>query len=70
MDKISKKYFIFFMTSTLFILTLITGFIIVEKNARGVIFEDSPPFFICKQKDFRPELIKIHFMGKDFIFNF
>ena len=70
MDKNSKKHFFISMISTLFVLALITGFIIVEKNARSVMLEDSSPFFVYKQKNFLPELVKIHFMGKDFIFNF
>ncbi len=70
MDKKRKRYFFVSMFSTLFILALITGFTIVEKNARGIILEDNPPFLVCKQKNFIPESLRIHFMGKDFIFNF
>ena len=70
MDKNSRKYFLVSMASTLFVLALITGFIIVEKNARAVMLEDNSPFLVYKQKNFLPELVKIHFMGKDFIFNF
>ncbi len=69
-DRSKRNYFFIPMISTFFVLVLITGFTVVEKNARAVIFEDNPPFFVCRQKNFRPELIKIHFMGKDFIFNF
>ena len=70
MDKNHRKYFFVSMMSTLFILALITGFIIVEKNARAVMLEDSSPFLVYSQKNFVPDFVKIHFMGKDFIFNF
>lgn len=70
MNKKSKKYFFISMISTLFVLALITGFIVVEKNARAIMLEDSSPFLVYKQKNFLPELVKIHFMGKDFVFNF
>lgn len=70
MNKKNIKCFLISMASTIFVLALITGFIIVEKNAREVICEDSSPFFIYREKNFIPEFLKIHFMGKDFIFNF
>lgn len=70
MDKKSKKYFIVSMLSTLYALFLMSGLVIVEKNARNTILKENPPFLSYKTNDYRLEFIKIHFMGKDYVFNF
>lgn len=70
MDKNSKKYLVVSMISTLFALFLMSGLIIAEKNTRNTIFRENPPFLSYKKDNWRLEFIKIHFMGKDYIFNF
>ncbi len=70
MDKKSKKCFIVSMISTLFTLFLLSGLVIVEKNARNVILKTNPPFLSYKINYRKFEFIKIHFMGKDYIFDF
>lgn len=70
MDKNSRKYFMVSMISTLFALFLMSGLIIVEKNTRNVIFKENPPFLSYKKGNWHLEFVKIHFMGKDYIFNF
>lgn len=70
MEKSLKRYFITSMFSTLFALFLLSGFLIVEKNAKNVILKENPPFLSYKINNWKFEFIKIHFMGKDYIFNF
>lgn len=70
MDKNSKRCFITSMFSTFFVLLLTSGLLIVEKNARSVIFKENPPFLSYKKSGYRIEYIKIHFMGKDYKLNF
>ncbi len=65
-DKKSGKCFLTSMMATFYVLSLILGFIYVEKNARNVILEDSPPFLVYKRNNFKFEFLKIHFMGKDY----
>lgn len=70
MDKKSKKYFIVSMFSTLCALSLMSGLIIVEKNTRNTILKENPPFLSYKINNYNFEFIKIHFMGKDYVFDF
>ncbi len=70
MNKKSKRCFIVSMFSTLCILFLMSGFIIVEKNTRNTILKENPPFLSYKINNHNFEFIKIHFMGKDYVFNF
>ncbi len=68
--KISKsrlKIFFCSMMSTLLLIFLSIGFIIVEKNTRLVAFGDSNPFLVYKHENFRISYAKVHFMGKDYI---
>ena len=70
MKNSNKRYFMCSMMGTVCFLALITGFIVVEKNSRRVMFENEEPFFICSEIGDRHKVFKIHFMGKDFRFNF
>ncbi len=66
----NKKYFFISMTCSLFVLTLIVGFSIVEKNAATIISDQPPVFFSYSNSDNEYKQLKFHFMGKDFMFNF
>lgn len=70
MNKNSKRCFIISMFSTLSALFLMSGLIIVEKNARNVIFKENSPFLYYKRNGYHLEFIKIHFMGKDYELDF
>ena len=69
-SKGQRKNFLLSMMLTFFVLFLFTGFVIVEKNTRFIAFGDDSPFFTWEHKNFIPKSAKIHFMGKDYVFNF
>lgn len=58
------------MISTLLLLTLLMGFIIVEKNTRKIGFADNNPWFICKDSRTDGHYIKIRFLDKSYTFDF
>ncbi len=64
------KYFMLSMMATMFVLVLFTGLVIVERNARTVIFGDNLAFFEYEQSDYKITKVKFHFMGKDYTLNF
>ena len=66
----SLKYFIVSMFSTFCILALFAGFTIVEKNAQNIICSEPSPFFSYIIKNSTLKSLKIHFMGKNMVFNF
>ncbi len=67
----NSKYLWISMISTMYILTLLTGFTIVEKNAQNTISSDSQQFLSYTLKNnFFLKYLKIHFMGKNIVFNF
>ena len=67
----NSKYLWISMISTIYILALLTGFTIVEKNAQDIISSDSQQFLSYTLKNnFFLESLKIHFMGKNIVFNF
>lgn len=70
MDKKSKKYFLISMTFSAFILILIVGLAIVEKNTQLIISGQKMPFLMYEWKDSTIKFIQIHFMGQNFTFNF
>ena len=67
-----KGFTIYLLTSisTGYILLLISGLLIVEKNSNKIIEEKNTPFLIYEHENLKPKSISLHFMGKDFIFNF
>lgn len=51
-------------------LTLIMGFIIVEKNTRRIGFADNNPWFVYKDSQNGGHYIKIRFMNKPQVIDF
>ena len=70
MDRKSKKCFIVSMTTCLFFLVLIMGFTIVEKNTYSIISGENLSLISYNYNDYGNKHIKIHFLGKDFVFYF
>ncbi len=70
MDKKLKKYFLISMIFSGFILALIIGLAIVEKNTQLIISGHELPFLKYEFKDSTIKFIQIHFMGQNFTFNF
>ena len=66
----NTRYFISAMISTLLLLILFSGFVIVEKNTRYIAFGDTAPFFVYEHSGIKPLFLKIHFMGKDMEISF
>lgn len=58
------------MLGTLCFLATITGFVVVEKNSRRVMFENDEPFFVCGETNNNHKFFKIRLIGKNFYFNF
>ena len=56
------------MISTLMIISLVMGMVIVEKNVQDVISADKSSFLTYSFSNMVSGQIKIHFIGKDFIF--
>lgn len=54
------------MISTLLILTLLMGFIVVEKNTRKIGFADVDPWFVYKSSYEEGHYFKIKFMQHSF----
>lgn len=63
-----KKYFFVSAFSTAIVLSMMLGFIVVEKNVSAIITPKKPPLFSYHSSGFIHREIKIHFMGKDFAF--
>lgn len=63
-----KKYFFVSAFSTAIVLSMMLGFIVVEKNVSAIITPKKPPLFSYHSSGFIHRKIKIHFMGKDFAF--
>ena len=63
-----KKYFFVSAFSTAIVLSIMLGFIVVEKNVSAIITPKKPPLFSYHSSGFIHREIKIHFMGKDFAF--
>ena len=70
MDKNLKKYFLMSVMFCFFLLTLIVGFTVVEKNTHFIISGENLSLMSYKISNHKIEYFKIHFMGKDFAFNF
>lgn len=70
MKSSNKRYFMCSMMGTVCFLALITGFIVVEKNSRRVMFENDEPFFVCGETNNNHKFFKIRLIGKNFYFNF
>ncbi len=58
------------MISTWLMLTLIMGFIVVEKNTRRIGFADNNPWFVYKDSQNDGHYIKIRFMNKPQVIDF
>lgn len=58
------------MISTFLILTLLMGFIIVEKNTRKIGFADNNPWLIYKDSEKDGHFLKVRFMNEFFVFDF
>ncbi len=65
-----RKYFLLSMIYSIMVLCLIIGFVVVEKAAHNVIYPDKSPFLSYSFSGLFPKMIKLHFMGKDFILHF
>lgn len=70
MDKNLKKYFFMSAMFCFFLLTLIVGFTVVEKNTHCILSGENLSLMSYKIDNYKIEYFKIHFMGKDFTFNF
>ncbi len=70
MDKKLKRCFLISMTFSIFVLVLIIGLAIVEKNTQLIISGNKLPFLIYEIKNSTIKFIQIHFMGQNFTFNF
>lgn len=70
MNKKGLKIYLISAIITCYVLMLISGLIIIEKNSNQILQEKSTPFLVYEQENLKPKSILIHFMGKDFIFNF
>lgn len=70
MSKKGLKIYLLSAIFTGYILSLVSGLIIVEKNSNKIIEEKNTPFLIYEHENLKPKSILLHFMGKDFIFNF
>lgn len=66
----NSKYFFVSMICSLLVLILIVGFSIVERNAGAIILGQAPVFLSYNQPNSQTKQLKLHFMGKDFVFNF
>lgn len=58
------------MISTLLLLTMLMGFIIVEKNTRKIGFADNDPWFFYKDSNEEGHYMKIRFMNKYYVMDF
>lgn len=58
------------MISTLLILILLMGFIVVEKNTRKIGFADNNPWFIYKDSNSYGHYFKVRFMNESFVVDF
>ena len=70
MEKNLKKYMIMSIALCFFFLVLIMGFTIVEKNTYSIVYGENLSLVSYKMNNSKIEYFKIHFMGKDFTFNF
>lgn len=68
-SKTNIRIFLCSVTSSILFLSLLCGFVIVEKNTRYVAFGDNSPFFVYKYSHLNKMFIKLHFMGRDYIFS-
>ncbi len=64
-----KKYFFVSAFSTAIVLSMMLGFVVVEKNVSAIITPEKPPLFSYHSSGLIPNEIKIHFMGKDLAFH-
>ncbi|MBQ6142956.1 MAG: hypothetical protein IJI84_00440 [Clostridia bacterium] len=63
------KLFFVSMFLTIHVLALFAGFVIVEKSAEEIIKEKNSDFLTYTKNNAGRYEIKLHFMGKNFIFN-
>ncbi len=70
MNKKGLKTYLLSAVSTCYLLLLICGLVIVEKNSNKIIQEKNLPFLVYEHENLKPKFLSLHFMGKDFIFNF
>lgn len=68
-NKNNLKLFFTSMFLTIHILTLFAGLIIVEKSGEEIIKEKNFNFLSYNKNDKNRYEIKLHFMGKNFVFN-
>lgn len=68
-NKKNLKLFFTTMFLTIHVLALFAGLIIVEKNTEKIIKEKNSDFLTYTKKGTGNYEIKLHFMGKNFIFN-
>lgn len=70
MDRKLKKYFVISMIFSIFVLVLIIGLAIVEKNTQLIISGHKLLFLVYELENSTIKFIQIHFMGQNFAFNF
>lgn len=58
------------MIYSILLLCLLIGFVVVEKSAHNVIYHEKSPFLSYSFSGVIPKMVKLHFMGKDFILHF
>lgn len=68
--KLKLKYFFISMGICTFFILGFVGFTIVEKNSSYLISGEKLQFLSYSLKNNNIEFVKIHFLGKDFTFNF
>lgn len=66
-SKNNIKIFFCSLAGTFLLLTLLCGFILVEKNTRYIAFGDNTPFFVYQQEKNMPYFVRLHFMGSDYV---
>ena len=69
MKKLNKNFKVFICTlfSFSFLIVLLCGLIITEKSCRYVGFGEASPLFVCEHKKLKPTYLRVHFMGKDYV---
>ncbi len=67
---LSLKTILHSMIATLLVLTLLVGFIVVEKNTRKIGFADSKPWIVYKDDAEDGHYIKIRFMDECYTLDF
>ena len=68
--KLSIRSILYSTISTLLVLTLLSGFVIAEKNTRKIGFADNEPWFIYKDDLNEGHYVGFRFMGGTYKLDF